>query len=170
MRATTVSQIMTTDLVVARPSMPAREAAMRMAERGVSGLPVVDGLGRVVGVISEGDVLPEQRGARPEDRGARPEDRAARPEDRGARGRTAPSTPPGPVVADVMTMPAVSCSPELTVAGAAELMRRTGLRRVVVVGAGGVLIGVVSEDDLAAALAPAEGVRRAQPRQPERHS
>jgi CBS domain-containing protein len=155
-RATTVSQIMTTDLVVARPSMPAREAAVRMAERGVSGLPVVDGLGRVVGVISEGDVLPEQR--------------AAHPEDRGARGSTAPSTPPGPVVADVMTMPAVSCSPELTVAGAAELMRRTGLRRVVVVGAGGVLLGVVSEDDLAAALAPAEGARRAQPRQPERHS
>jgi CBS domain-containing protein len=144
---------MTSDLVVAHPSMPVREAATRMADRGVSGLPVVDGLGRVVGVISEGDVLPEQRAARREPDGA--DDRAG-----------APSAPPGPMVADVMTMPAASCSPELTVAGAAELMRRTGLRRLVVVGAGGVLLGVVSQEDLAAALAPAEGGRPQRQRHP----
>jgi CBS domain-containing protein len=136
-RATTVSQIMTRDPVVARPSMPVRDAAARMADRGVSGLPVVDGLGRVVGVIADGDLLPEQRSAPRRER----------------TGQRAP-TAAGPLVADMMTMPAATCSPELTVAGAAEVMRRTGLRRLVVVGAGGVLLGVVTLADLAAAPRP----------------
>jgi CBS domain-containing protein len=131
---------MTRDPIVARPSMPVREAAVRMAERGVSGLPVVDGLGRVVGVIADSDLLPEQRSA-------------YRRGDRGTATRTA-SGSARPMVADVMTMPAATCSPELTVSGAAEVMRRTGLRRLIVVGSGGVLLGVVSRGDLAGALRP----------------
>ncbi|WP_192909336.1 CBS domain-containing protein [Gandjariella thermophila] len=132
---------MTRDPVVAWPSMPVREAAARMAECGVSGLPVVDGLGRVVGVIADSDLLPEQRSA---------------PEPAGEETRAASA---GPVVAEVMTMPAATCSPELTVAGAAEVMRRTGLHRLVVVGAGGALLGVVSRGDLAAALRTPQGAR-----------
>lgn len=131
---TTVSQVMTRDPVVAHPSMPVGEAAIRMADRGVGGLPVVDGLGRVVGMIAEGDVFPVQR---------------AGGQETGAGRAAAPTGASGPVVADVMTMPAVTCSPELTVSGAVELMRRTGLRRVAVVGVGGVLLGVVSRHDLA---------------------
>ncbi len=49
--------IMTTDVVSVAPEATAREASALMLENGFSGLPVVDGEGVLVGVISEFDLL-----------------------------------------------------------------------------------------------------------------
>jgi acetoin utilization protein AcuB len=52
-----VAQVMHGDVVTATPAMPVTEAASLMADRAIGGLPVVDGGGRVVGVITETDIF-----------------------------------------------------------------------------------------------------------------
>jgi CBS domain-containing protein len=51
------SEIMTLGVYTVRPEASLKEAANLMRERGISGLPVVDKMGRLVGVVTEGDLL-----------------------------------------------------------------------------------------------------------------
>jgi CBS domain-containing protein len=51
------SEIMTLGVYTVRPEASLKEAASLMRERGISGLPVVDKMGRLVGVVTEGDLL-----------------------------------------------------------------------------------------------------------------
>jgi CBS domain-containing protein len=50
-------QIMTRPVITVKPETPIVEAANTMLQRHVSGLPVVDGAGKLVGIISEGDFI-----------------------------------------------------------------------------------------------------------------
>ena len=52
-----VKEIMTKDVITATSTMPVREVANLLSERSVSGVPVVDDEGRVLGVVSELDVV-----------------------------------------------------------------------------------------------------------------
>ncbi len=58
-----VRDMMTTTVVTATPETPLKEVARRMVERAVSGIPVVEADGRVIGVVSEADFLVKERGA-----------------------------------------------------------------------------------------------------------
>jgi CBS domain-containing protein len=49
--------VMTTDVITVDPDMTVQDLATLLAERGISGAPVVDSSGRLVGIISEGDLL-----------------------------------------------------------------------------------------------------------------
>jgi CBS domain-containing protein len=49
--------VMTTDVITVDPEMTVQAFATLLAERGISGTPVVDADGRLVGIISEGDLL-----------------------------------------------------------------------------------------------------------------
>jgi CBS domain-containing protein len=49
--------VMTTDVITVDPDMTVQAFATLLAERGISGAPVVDADGRLVGIISEGDLL-----------------------------------------------------------------------------------------------------------------
>ena len=49
-----VEDIMTTDVITVEPGTTLKEVATRLIERGISGVPVVEG-DEVVGVISEAD-------------------------------------------------------------------------------------------------------------------
>ncbi|HKZ49117.1 MAG TPA: CBS domain-containing protein [Thermoplasmata archaeon] len=49
--------IMTADVVTLSPSDTLQEAALRMMTRGISGAPVVDDEGRLVGILGESDIL-----------------------------------------------------------------------------------------------------------------
>ena len=49
--------IMTTDVITVDPDMTVQVLAKLLAERGISGAPVVDASGRLVGIVSEGDLL-----------------------------------------------------------------------------------------------------------------
>src|SRR5687768_6273734 len=51
------SDIMTRQVIAIDADSTVAEAAKRMLERHISGMPVVDKDGRVVGIISEGDLL-----------------------------------------------------------------------------------------------------------------
>ena len=51
------SDVMTRDLVTAAPDMALADALKLMVERRLSGLPVVDHGGTLVGIFTEGDLL-----------------------------------------------------------------------------------------------------------------
>ncbi len=51
------SDVMTRDVVTLSPGMTLEVAAERLVQRGISGAPVVDEHGRLVGVLSESDIL-----------------------------------------------------------------------------------------------------------------
>src|SRR4051794_30846085 len=53
----TAGDLMTRDVAVVHPEDPLRSAVKMMAERHISGMPVVNDTGDVVGVISEGDLV-----------------------------------------------------------------------------------------------------------------
>src|SRR5258705_4204441 len=50
-------QIMTRDVITVLPDTPILDAANKMLENHVSGLPVVDSSGQLVGIVSESDFL-----------------------------------------------------------------------------------------------------------------
>jgi len=137
MRYWRVGDVMTRDVVSVRPETPCRAVADLMIEHRVSGIPVVDYFGHVVGVVSETDLLPRIETAR--ERPRLGERRAYRRDRRKAAGRTA---------AEVMTSPAVSVMPSLSVPVAARRMRVAGVKRLPVEDALGRLVGVVSRGDL----------------------
>ena len=53
----TVRDVMTTSVVSVRAVTPLKEVAQTLIDHRISGVPVVDDAGRVVGVVSEGDFL-----------------------------------------------------------------------------------------------------------------
>jgi CBS domain-containing protein len=142
-----VDHIMTRDVVTARPDMTIQAAAQLMAEHDVSGLPVVDARGRVLGVVSDGDVLGHprpRRVRRPWWRHLLRDDAGPRRDYRGA-GETR--------VREVMTTPALAVPSGLAAVFAALVLSRRGIRRLPVVDGGRRLIGVVSRGDLVRAMA-----------------
>ena len=58
-----VEEIMTRDVVTVGPGVPLREVARLLVARRISGVPVVNGFGHVLGVISETDIVQKEAGA-----------------------------------------------------------------------------------------------------------
>jgi CBS domain-containing protein len=143
--------LMSTGLLTFLPDMGLEAAARAMAERGVSGAPVVGDDGQLVGIITEGDLI--KRLAAPSAPKAGWFARLFRaPESDAARfarvhGRT---------VKDAMTMDVASVGEDATAEQIAHIMETRGVRRVPVV-RDGVLVGVVSRADLLRALIIGEG-------------
>ena len=120
---------MTTGVMAVRGGIPCWEIAALLRQHRISGVPVVDDDGKVVGVVSETDLLAEQAGS------ARLPHRAAVK----AAGATA---------ADLMTRPAVTTGPDELAARAARLMYSRKLQRLPVVDRDGRLVGIVSRADV----------------------
>ncbi len=57
-----VADVMTRGVVSVRPETPLKDVALLMIERGISGVPVVDDAGAVIGVVSEADFVIKERG------------------------------------------------------------------------------------------------------------
>jgi len=49
--------IMTRDVITARPSLSVKELAMVMVKNQISGLPVSDEAGKIIGLVSEADII-----------------------------------------------------------------------------------------------------------------
>jgi CBS domain-containing protein len=50
-----VQDVMTADVITVGPDVPVHKAARLMSDHGVSGLPVVDADGLLIGIVTEGD-------------------------------------------------------------------------------------------------------------------
>lgn len=136
-----VIDVMTTRVHAVRPETSLKEAARTMARHGLSGLPVVEGQARVVGVVSEADLLvreAERGEARPGLSILRPE---LWPEDRSPER-----------VGEVMSTPALTTRPDVPLTEVARLMVRLGVKRLPVVDEAGRLVGIVSRGDVVAAF------------------
>jgi CBS domain-containing protein len=138
---------MTSEVLTVRPGTPIQEAAALMANRGISGLPVVDDAGRVIGILSEGDLIIRQK-----PRGPLPwwQRFFADAEELAREYRKAVGTTAG----EVMTTQVLCIGPEAPVAAAAVMLDERRIRRLPVV-ADGRLVGIVSRGDLVRALARA---------------
>src|SRR5262245_45219271 len=146
-RAMRVSEFMTAELLTVRPETSIHEAATLMAGRGVSGLPVVDDAGRVVGILTQGDLIIRQkpRDPLPWWRKFFADPEALARDYRKAVGTTA---------REVMTTEVLCVGPEAPVSAAAVMLDERRIRRLPVV-ANGRLVGIVSRGDLVRALARA---------------
>lgn len=142
-----VEEIMTKDVITVSPKTPIHEAAELMIDHGVSGLPVVDDAGSVVGIVSEGDLILREK---PRERAPwwrlffGDAERLAR-EYQKAHGMT---------VGEVMTRSLIAVSPDFPIESAALILDQHRIRRVPVV-ADGQLLGILSRGDLIKALAKA---------------
>ncbi|MFE2264515.1 CBS domain-containing protein [Streptomyces griseosporeus] len=152
-----VASVMTTEVVSATYGTPFKEVARLLAEHGVSGLPVVDEDRRVIGVISETDLLARQADGplpyEPSKRFRLPAlTREGRRRAAKARARTA---------GQLMSAPPVTVPADATIAEAARAMARHRVERLPVCDADGRLAGIVTRRDLLAVfLRPDEEIRR----------
>ena len=134
-----VRDVMTQEVVTVNEHASFKDVAMLIAERRVSAVPVLDREGRVLGVVSEADlVLKEEYPEGP------PEGRMFQ----GRRRRIAQAKAAGDTAAELMTAPAVTIGPDASVAEAARLLHRHGIKRLPVVDPAGPLLGIVSRADL----------------------
>jgi CBS domain-containing protein len=134
-----VRNVMSTDVATVREDTPFKDVVRALALRDVSAVPVVDRDRRVLGVVSEADLLIKQGTQEIEFspslltwwRGRRNLRRSA-------------ATTAG----QLMTKPAVTASDNTTVAGAARLMTQHNVKRLPVVDTDGKLVGIVSRKDI----------------------
>jgi CBS domain-containing protein len=124
-----VGDVMTSPVVSTGATATYRQLARLLTAHRISGVPVVDGLGRVIGVVSEADLLGRL--------------------DRGRRGRrSGRAGKRGLSAGELMSAPPVTAMPSTPLAVAARRMRAADVKRLPVVDDLGMLVGIVSRTDL----------------------
>jgi CBS-domain-containing membrane protein len=132
-----VSDVMTQTVVAVGRDAPFKEIVRTMEQWRVSAMPVLEGEGRVIGVVSEADLLPKE------------EFRDSDPGPVEDRRRLSDVAKAGAVTAgELMSTPAITVHPDATLAQAARIMAVRHVKRLPVVDAVGMLQGVVSRADL----------------------
>jgi CBS domain-containing protein len=135
--ATTVKDLMTERVIAVAPDESFKEIVRRMVRAHVSAVPVVDRNGRVLGVVSEADLI-----VREERSGL----------EHGVLGHrfhgAVRAKAEGLIAADLMSRPAVTIPADASPGEAARIMRRRRVKRLPVVDERGRSIGIVSRGDL----------------------
>jgi CBS domain-containing protein len=145
-----VKDLMTTDPVTVKPTDSVETVLRCLEENHISGLPVVDETGKVVGVVSEADLLFRERPVRlplylsflggiiylePLDHFVQQLKKSL-----------------GILVQDVMTPDPITIAPDAPISQAADLMLEKRVNRLPVVDETGTLVGIITRDDLLRAL------------------
>jgi len=140
-----VREVMTTEVVVARPETSLPELVELMVTRNVTGLPVVDSERRVVGVVTEADLLARQAYTDEE-----PPRRLLALVAELLRGSTDQwaEKASGLTAGEIMTTPARTLAGWRSLRSAATVMLRHGVKRLPIVDRDGRLVGIVSRRDL----------------------
>ncbi|MET8453957.1 CBS domain-containing protein [Streptomyces sp. NPDC005209] len=143
MKPTKIGALMVGDVVTAVHGTPFKDVVRLLGEHRISGLPVIDDDHKVIGVISETDLMLHQTRA-PEARGsfvtlAHRLTRTVRERAAKSRARTA---------GGVMSTPAVTVRADATVTEAARLMAEHRFERLPVVDDEDRLVGIVTRRDL----------------------
>ncbi|MFD5538738.1 CBS domain-containing protein [Streptomyces sp. NPDC127079] len=133
----TVGDVMTRGAVAVGRDAPFKDVVSLMDQWKVSALPVLEGDGRVIGVVSEADLLFKE------------EFRDSDPDRFVQRERLADLAKAGGVTAgELMSAPAVTVHADATLAEAARIMAGRGVKRLPVVDGVGLLAGIVGRADL----------------------
>ncbi|MGC0336068.1 CBS domain-containing protein [Streptomyces sp. SLBN-8D4] len=132
-----VSDVMTQTVVAVGRDASFKEIVRTMEQWKVSAVPVLEGEGRVIGVVSEADLLPKEE--------FRDEEQSLSQQ----RQRLADVAKAGATRAEeLMSTPAVTVHPDATLAQAARIMAVRHVKRLPVVDDIGMLQGIVSRADL----------------------
>ena len=133
----TVQDVMTAGVVAVRKDASFKEMITRMRNAHISAFPVIDHAGKVVGVVSEADMLNKEA------------DQATSPGTvAGLLRFRFHEKAAGVTAGELMTSPAVTIEPGAPVVEAARLMRDRRVKRLPVVNGTGHLIGVISRADV----------------------
>jgi len=138
---TTVKDIMTTRVISVGKDATFRDMAAALHEYRISAFPVVDADRKVIGVVSEADMLNK---AALDDEPGVISGILHRRDQAKARGVTA---------GDLMTTAVVAVRPEDTVEHAAKLMYHRGVKRLPVTDESGRLVGIISRADVLSVFA-----------------
>ncbi|MGH2655540.1 MAG: CBS domain-containing protein [Actinomycetota bacterium] len=143
MRKLKVESVMTPEVVTASPETPFKELTRLMSEHRISGIPIVDEDRRLVGIVTEADLLWSEKEREPKRRSRFLEwfiDRKRLAEIE----RVAPDLR----ARDLMTREVVTVGPQTPVREAVVRLLRAGVKRLPVVDDDGRIVGVVSRGDL----------------------
>ncbi|MFF3448311.1 CBS domain-containing protein [Streptomyces sp. NPDC002667] len=144
MRHDKVGSVMTADVVRAEYGTPFKEVARLLADHRISGLPVVDEDDKVIGVLSETDLMVHQATV---PYPYEPKHRVRLAElTPGAKRRTAKGT--ARTAGGLMTTPPVTVHADDTIAQAARVMAQRHVERLPVLDEEDRLVGIVSRRDL----------------------
>ena len=135
--SSTVKDVMSTHVIAARRDAPYKELAVMLRDQRVSAFPVIDDDNKVIGIVSETDLLTKEalEGTVPRTLQRLTQQRV--------RSQVNAIT-----AGDLMSKPAVTIGPDETVAHAARLMFNKRVKRLPVVGGDGTLIGIVTRSDV----------------------
>ena len=133
----TVNDVMTTTVIAVKQGASFKEVAALLRKYRVSAFPVLDDNQKVIGVVSEADLL--AKAALNADRGGAITAMVHHNELKKADDVT---------TGDLMSSNVVTVKPDDTVEQAARLMYHLQVKRLPVVDAGGYLVGIVSRADL----------------------
>jgi CBS domain-containing protein len=139
-----VRDLMTSNVLTVRSSTQLKDAAALLAEHRISGLPVVDEDGHVLGVLSEGDILYKETGTKDKPGFF---DRLLSVPPTGLDLKLAART-----VGEAMSVPAVTIRPRRPVTQAATTMIEKGVNRLPVIDDEDRLIGIITRADLVRAF------------------
>ena len=141
-----VADVMTRDVATVRPETALKDVAALMVQRGISGVPVVDARGTVLGVVSEADFLIKERGAEGVHHRL-----LARVFGESRQAQAELSKIEATTAGEAMTSPAVTVGADDLLKHAAALMASRKINRLPVVD-GGVLVGIVTRADVVRAF------------------
>ena len=122
------SDIMTRKVITIHPEASAQEAAQLLDQKRISGLPVLDASGSLIGIVTEADIISKVN-------------------------RYGLLDLDGLRVADIMSREVMTVNEETPVSEIATLLTERKIKRVPVVRQGGRLVGIVSRGDIVHAVA-----------------
>lgn len=140
---TPVKEIMTRNVITVKRTADLHEAARVLSDSRISGMPVVDDENRVVGVISEADVLVLAGMAR---------EHTFKDILRNMLGEPSPARKTGNKVGDVMSFPPITSKAGDEIGDVAKIFDERRIKRLPVVDDEGKLIGIVSRADIVRAI------------------
>jgi CBS domain-containing protein len=142
--------IMVAPVITAKPQSSIKEVARKLVEKRISALPVVDNDGRLVGLVSEGDLM--HRAEAGTERRRSWWLRLISSDEALARDYIEAHTHK---IADVMSRDVITAAPDTPLGEIAMLMEQNAVKRIPIVNDNGELIGVVTRANLVQAIATA---------------
>ena len=140
---TPVRDVMTRDVITIKSAADLHEAAKILSDHRISGMPVVDDNNKVIGVISEADILTLAGMSR---------EHTFKDILRNLLGEPVPARKTGSTVGDVMSFPPITSKGDDEIGDVAKIFDERRIKRLPVVDDEGRLIGIVSRADIVRAI------------------
>ena len=138
-----VQDVMTKDVISILKFESIVHVANVLSEKNISGLPVVDKEQKVIGIITQADILSMLGVGR---------DHTFKDLLKYMLGEPLPERRIGDLVGDIMTTPALTIRPDANIAEAVRIMDEKKVRRLPVVDEKNILIGIISRADILKAV------------------